>query len=234
MDAQYYKDKVLDLLNDENYYTTVSNSNTKEIFNKIKGLINKNKNITKQEKEYLLDFDYKCSLFYGLPKIHKSGVIQAECNELNNEYIEILNPSDLPLRPIVAGPQCETSHLSFLLDILLKPFLTKVYSLVRDNVDFLSFMPKEVPEHTVMVTFDIVSLYSNIPHDLGIKAISFCLDKYPELILARFDKTFIIESLKSLKMILENNIFSFNGLFFKQAKGTAMGTKVAPTYAYLV
>ena len=36
-----------------------------------------------------------------------------------------------------------------------------------------------------------------------------------------------------MKFILENNTFQFNDRNFKQIKGTAMGTKVAPTYATL-
>ena len=33
--------------------------------------------------------------------------------------------------------------------------------------------------------------------------------------------------------ILEDNVFEFNGAFFRQVKGTAMGTKMAPAYAGL-
>ena len=40
--------------------------------------------------------------------------------------------------------------------------------------------------------------------------------------------------MESLKLVLENNTFFFNNKFYKQIKGTAMGTKVAPTYATLV
>ena len=47
------------------------------------------------------------------------------------------------------------------------------------------FHTKKESEHTQLVSFDIVSLYSNIQHDLGLKAISFWLDKYPELIANR-------------------------------------------------
>ena len=100
-----------------------------------------------------------------------------------------------------------------------------------DGIHFLNFIPKQVSEHTQLVSFDIVSLYSNIPHDLGLEAISFWLDKYPELIANRYNKAFITEA---LKIVLENNIFSFNNNYFKQIKGTAMGTKVAPTHATLV
>jgi len=83
----------------------------------------------------------------------------------------------------------------------------------------------------MLISFDIVSLYTNIPHDFGIEAISYWLDRYPEIIHDRFDKEFIV---KGLELILKNNNFSFNSLFFNKCKGTAMGTKVAPTYATLV
>ena len=53
-------------------------------------------------------------------KIHKRKIIQAICNELKYEYIEVLDPNDIQLRPIVASPRSETSHRSSLLDILLK------------------------------------------------------------------------------------------------------------------
>lgn len=231
MNADFYKGKILEILTDDNYYQSVQDSNTREIFSKINKLIKNHKNLTKKEIDFLLKFDSKTSTFYGLPKIHKSKIINDACNKHNSEYIELLNPKDLQFRPIVAGPRCETSHLSSLLDILLKPFLIKVESYLRDDIHFLNSIPTEVPEHTRLISFDIVSLYSNIPHDLGLEAISFWLDKYPELIADRFNKTFIIEA---LKIILENNFFSFNKDYFKQTKGTAMGTKVAPTYATLV
>ena len=104
-------------------------------------------------------------------------------------------------------------------------------SYLRDDIHFLNFIPKMVSEHTQLVSFEIVSLYSNIPHDLGLEAISFWLDKFPELIANRYNKAFITDA---LKIVLENNIFSFNNNYFKQIKGTAMGTEVAPTYATLV
>jgi hypothetical protein len=36
-----------------------------------------------------------------------------------------------------------------------------------------------------------------------------------------------------LSLVLEGNIFEFNGDLWQQKIGTAMGTKVAPTYACL-
>ena len=57
------------------------------------------------------------------------------------------------------------------------------------------------------------------------------LTKYPELIHERFSKELILES---IKIILENNNFYFNDKMYTQVRGTAMGTKFAPTYATLV
>ena len=128
MNTDFYKRKVLEMLTDDSYYQPVPDNKRREIFEQIDKLIKSHQKLTKKEIEFLIKFDCKTSTFYGLPKIHKSKIIQDICNELKSEYIEVLDPNDIQLRPIVAGPRCETSHLSPLLDILLKPFLTKVES----------------------------------------------------------------------------------------------------------
>ena len=87
------------------------------------------------------------------------------------EYTEVKDPQDLTFRPIVAGPNCETSHLSLLLDNLLKPFLELVKSYLGDDTDFLNFLPNGMPEDALLASFDVVSLYSILPHDLGRTAV---------------------------------------------------------------
>ena len=101
-------------------------------------------------------------------------------------------------------------------------------SYLRDTTDFLNNIPENVPKDTILASFDIESLYSNIPHALGLEAIDYWLEKYPETLNPRFTKEFILDG---IKLILENNIFCFNDTYFKQEKGTAMGTKFAPVYA---
>ena len=39
--------------------------------------------------------------------------------------------------------------------------------------------------------------------------------------------------MEAIRIILCNNVFQFNGQYYIQLKGTAMGTKMAPTYANL-
>ena len=38
-------------------------------------------------------------------------------------------------------------------------------------MDFLSHLPEHILEDTIIASFDVESLYSNIPHDLGLDAI---------------------------------------------------------------
>ena len=94
----------------------------------------------------------------------------------------LLNPEDLPFRPIVAGPNCPTSRLSNLIDIILKPLISHVTSYIRDSTDFLAKLPITVPNETLLATYDVVSLHTNIPHDLRLTVVKYWLDKYPDSI----------------------------------------------------
>ena len=78
-----------------------------------------------------------------------------------------------------------------------------------------------------MVTLDVSSLYTNIPHDEGIKACEEALD-------TRIDQSLPTEDLcHHIKLILTRNAFIFNEAFYLQQSGTAMGTRMAPSYANL-
>ena len=68
-------------------------------------------------------------------------------------------------------------------------------------------------------------------HELGIKAMKYWINKHPGSLNSRFNKEFIIDS---ILLILTNNTFTFDDSIFLQKKGTAMGTKMAPSYATLV
>ena len=86
--------------------------------------------------------------------------------------------------------------MSNLLDILLKPLLLHVTSSVKDNLDFLSKCSRENYEYTLLVTSDIVNLYTNIPHTLGLEALDYWLENHPESLHARLNKEFVLECAK--------------------------------------
>ena len=72
-----------------------------------------------------------------------------------------------------------------------------------------------------------MALYPNIPHEDGLVAMRKALD-------AREDKTVLTDSLIELaECVLKNNIFEHNTSFYKQLRGTAIRTKMAPPYAII-
>ena len=78
----------------------------------------------------------------------------------------------------------------------------------------------------------MTSVYTNIFHDLDMKAIERWLTKYPELMHKRFSKELLLETIKSyLKRIIS---ISMTTCMYNQVPGNAMATKFAPTYATLV
>ena len=139
-------------------------------------------------------------------------------------------PKDLKGRPITAGPATPTRGLSELLEKILAPIVPKLSTYVKDDRDFLSRVPRSVDYECELVSWDIVSLYTSIPHDLGIEALRYWLAKHTELIPPRFSSEFVLEA---ALFILTNNYFMFDGVCYHQKTGSAMGTVFAPPYACL-
>ena len=81
-----------------------------------------------------------------------------------------------------------------------------------------------LPDNVILCTIDVVGLYPNIPHEEGLAAIKEALDK-------REDKSISTESILELAECVLKNVFEHNEMFYKQLRGTAIGTKMAPPYA---
>ena len=77
-----------------------------------------------------------------------------------------------------------------------------------------------------MVCLDVTSLYPNIPNHEGLVAVAKTLfEETPDHDISPQDL------LQLIKLVLHKNNFEFNGEDFLKVGGTAMGTKVAPSYA---
>jgi hypothetical protein len=230
MDKDYYRAKMLEQLRDDNTYKQISKNMDRTIINKIKKFSEIYKcTLSKDEIEYITDFNYVTSNFYGLPKIHKSMEIKNAIGLIKQSVISIENPVDLKFRPIVAGPSCPTHRLSHMLDVILQPYIKYVNANVVDSVDLLNKLPQTLSDSEFFVTLDVKSLYSNIDHKMGLEAIAYWLDKFPDD-TGKYSSSFILDG---CRLILENNTFEFDGINYMQTQGTAMGTKFAPAYATL-
>ena len=152
-------------------------------------------------------------MFYILPKIHKQP----------NEDL----PLKYPGRPIVSACNSPTENISKYIDSVLKPYMFELPSFVKDTTDFINKIRNITlkSNDTFLVTLDVASLYTNIPHEDGIRACEHFLQNETN------DKGSYISQL--LRLVLENNYFQFNDEFYLQQMGTAMGSSMAPAYASL-
>ena len=115
------------------------------------------------------------------------------------------------------------------MDKHIGPLARAVPSYVQDTTDFirkLRALP-DVHPGCLLVTADVESLYTNIPTDQGLNALQRALGTRPP----DSPSTAMLATLA--KLVLTRNAFQFNGNYYSQISGTAMGTKMAPNYAIL-
>ena len=87
---------------------------------------------------------------------------------------------------------------------------------------------RENYENTLLLTFDVADLYTNISHTFGLETLDYWLENHSKNFYARFNKKFVLEC---ANLILQNSTIKFNNKFYNQIKVTAMGKIFAPTYA---
>ena len=105
------------------------------------------------------------------------------------------------------------------------------HSFIKDTTHFLNKLEhlEQLPQNAFLVTLDVSSLYTNIPHNEGIDAYRHFLNTRD-----RNASSISTETLCDLlRMILTMNNFSFNDKHYLQTHGTAMGTRMPPSYANL-
>ena len=233
LEKTFYKNQILSILNDINIYKKHDKNIDSKIFLKVKKFAEKDEYssiLTNKEKKFLTNFNFTTANFYGVPKIHKSKAIKEAFLSCNDSYVQ-LKTTDLTFRGITGCPNSPTSRLSELLNILLKPFIVKIKSHIKDTTDFLNKFPRfsrgELKD-IKLCTVDIVSMYPSIQKTLGLKAVRYFCDKYPDLLNTRFTVDFIIEG---LTIVLDDNLCHFDNEYYTQINGTFTGTTVAPTYA---
>ena len=232
MSKEQYEEMVMKHLNTDTYEQVANKNIDKKVMDKIEDFTNDYSDILEpEETKYLTDFKYSTSNYYVLPKVHKGKEITRFLETSPVDYLKVKDPLEIPSRPIVAGPNPPTHRLSTFLDIILRPLTEIVKSYVRDDLDFLHHLPKNIDFDSIFISLDVTSLYTNITHDRGIEAISYWIDQYPShLVEERFTKEFIVAG---LTLVLKNNYFKFSGKMWHQLVGTTMGSNVSVIFAIL-
>ena len=212
MDSVYYRNKLVlnDHLHTPTYERTTSDADQKMFKEQIKLLERHRACLTEKEFKYISTYDWKSSLFYVNPKISKCQEISEQIQKNNSVYLKMKPPASLKGRPIISGPISPIKHLSKLISKILAPLVPLQESYVKDDWEFIKQLPRTLTYDAELYTCDIVSLYTSIPHDLGVEAMDYWIRNYSNMIPERFSRDFIIDA---VTFILKNNNFMFEDRF---------------------
>ena len=232
MDSTFYEQKLVlnDHLHQPTYEVTTPDADQKVYKEQLKLLEKHRDCLNDPEFIAISDYEWKTSLFYVNPKISKCKEICDRMKTNNSVYLKMPPPPTLKARPIIAGPCSPTKRLSQLISKILAPLVPLQDSYIKDDWAFIKNLTRELDYEAELFTCDIVSLYTSIPHHLGIEAITFWITTHRASINTRFTVEFIIEA---VLFILQNNNFSFGYTYWHQREGTGMGVDFAGNYACL-
>ena len=193
MNKEDYIEEVERQLNDEEYYTKLSYNPSEEFKENISKCINQIAihNCSIHDELDIFPNKIRTPQFYILPKIHKT--------------IDKSLPLGYPGRPIISTCNSVTNNISKYIDHVLQPLMKSLPSYVKDTFDFiikLKSLPK-LTENSLLVTLDVVSLYTNIPHNDGIEACKYYLGENEYT--CKLSKEHVCNL---IKLVLENNFFS--------------------------
>ena len=146
-------------------------------------------------------------MLYALPKIHK-GLINT------------------PVRPILSAIGTYNYDLAKFCVPLLDPLTRNEYT-IKDSFDFASEISNLNIENFVMASFDIESLFTNIPLDETINIICDSLFENKD----KFNNFNKIQFTKLLNFAVKDSPFFFNNKLYIQKDGMAMGSPLGPTFA---
>ena len=219
MDREVYIHEAMGQLTDSEVYTLLDGDPTRDMVKKINAKIRaswKKGNIDDKTKDYLMvSEDVKPGRFYLLPKIHKQGC---------------------PGRPVISGCGTPTEKISAFLDHNVRPIVSEINSYIKDTNDFLHKLDRigVLPEGAILCTIDVVGLYPHIPHNEGLEALKEALSTLEGQLDSEQQSSLNEDLLSFAELVPKSNNFEFNGNHYLQKRGTAIGKRMAPSYANIL
>ena len=163
--------------------------------------------INKETYECLRSSFCSTPQMYGLPKIHKPGT---------------------PLRPIVSSIGSATYYLAKELTTIISPLVGNTNSYVKDSGDFVQKIKRiQVNDDTLLVSFDVVQLFTKVPIEETLIVIKNKLSGLPTQLTSLRAETVI----ELLHLYLTSTYFMWNGQIYEQTEGAAMVNPLSPVIA---
>ena len=225
MDTVEYREKVRTLLSDKDAYTRITDKRrnpTSRVEKDLNNLLSEIKSCSSTHDQDVKQMDPKTyhrlhitdaspASFYGLPKIHKPGV---------------------PLRPITSCINAPTYNVSRHLVSILSPLLEEKYSVTNSVVFAQHVRDQPITEDEIMVSFDVVALFTSIPVDLALQIVRDKLQQ--DVTLTERTDISVTNIMRLLEFVLKNSFFTYEQEHYQQTFGCAMGSPVSATVANLV
>lgn len=213
LDVDWYRREGHRQLSDPAVYEPVSEVPWRFIWSKLNFLIDKFP-FLKPVKKFLLKFPTaktSACAFYLLPKLHKPVLVG---------------------RPICSYTGYMLEPVSKFLHCLLLPILLEQKNHLPDSVTLLRDLQElKLPHDCFLFTFDVESLYPSIPISAGLLALRSMVTDF---IYAHNFDPLLIDLISTLaELVLTHHFLEFDGAFYKQVRGTAMGSNFAVVYACL-
>lgn len=207
-----YNRKMEQLLEDKNTYRTVRVDPTNKLQRENNNIINdlyKNEYIDMWQKRQLICSAATAPRIYGLPKTHKPGN---------------------PLRPIVSSIQVPCYHLSKYVGKILQNIVSKDYN-IKNSAQLKDQLGNtELNNNEIIVSFDVISLFTNIPIHTAIKII---MNKWN--IISKHTTIPRNKFFQILQFCLcDNNYFIYSNKIYNQVFGMPMGNPLSPTIADII
>lgn len=207
-----YNKKMNDLLEDKSTYKTTRTDPTNKLVKTNNNIVNdlyKNSHIDKQLKYKLFCSAAHAPRIYGLPKIHKPG---------------------LPLRPISSSINVPCYNMSKHIGEILKHIISEEFNIKNSLTLKEKLIDLELHKDEVLISFDVVSLFTNIPVHLAIKNIMAQWN-----VIQQHTKIPKSQFLKMLEFCLkDNNYLKFDTKIYHQTFGMPMGNPLSPTIADII
>ena len=149
--------------------------------------------------------------FYGLPKVHKSG---------------------MPLRPIVSSIGSVTYQTAKELSRILKPLVGRSPHHVQNNQDFLKQLEEiKMGPDDIIMSYDVRALFTSVPIKPALKVIQKFLEEDHTLPQRT---TMTVKNITCLlEFCLTSTYFTFQEKFYEQVEGAAMSSPLSPIVANL-
>ena len=214
MDKEDYLKKAKALLEDQGTYKALKTDPTSKMKSKMINLLKKIKT-----EGGIDDILYKklyptgavTPKFYALPKIHKSGI---------------------PLRPIVSSRGSISYEVAKELARILKPLVGSSPHHIKNTGDFIEQIKHvKLQADETITSYDVSALFTSVPIEAAINIIQRRLELDQEL----HSRTNVnVEHITSLlEFCLKTTYFQFQGSFYEQINGAAMGSPISPIVANL-